>query len=148
LTQFVVGDHVYQSDKIGAIDQFNISRRLTPVVLGVAPLINLGSTPEEIAASIGSDLTKYVGLMAPTLEALSKMSDEDVQYVLSKTLSKVQRGVKDPVTGAVVAWSPLWGSGGLQYEDLSMPDMVRIVWNVLSEQLGGFFSESPSGSSG
>lgn len=148
MAQFTVGDHVYQSDRIGAIDQFNISRRLTPVVVALVPLINLGATPEEISAAIGSDLAKNARLIEPALEAISKMSDDDVQFILSKTLSKVQRGVKDPVTAVVMAWSPLWGAGGLQYDDLSMPDMIRIVWNVLSEQLGGFFSGSQSGLSG
>jgi hypothetical protein len=148
MAQFTVGQNTYQYDKLGAIDQFNISRRLTPVVLALTPFIDLGRTTEEIAAAIAADLVGSIKLIAPVLEAVAKMSDDEVNYVLSKTLVKVQRGVKDPVTQAVIAWSPVWSSGGLQYDDLSMPDMIRIVWTVLNEQLSGFFSGNPSGSSG
>lgn len=147
---FTIGEHDYRSDKLDALTQFNVSRRIIPVVIALAPLIIPGATEKDIALLITSDLSRNVALIQPALEAVAKMPDDDVNYVLAKCASRVFRANKNPSTGAVDSWSPIWNSSAksLQYDDLGMVDLITIVWNVLRENLEGFFSESRSSSTG
>jgi hypothetical protein len=74
------------------------------------------------------------------------MSDEDTLYVLGHTLSHIDRGEVNPNTGEPTAWMPIWNAQvkRIQYDDISMPHMIQMVWKVLSENLQSFFSEFQS----
>jgi len=145
---FTVGDFDYRSDKLDALTQFHVSRRLTTVVLGLAPLIALNATVEDLATVISADLGQNAKLLEPVLNAVSKMPDEDVNYVVSKTMQRVFRAVKNPSTGSVEAWTPMWSasSNALMFDDVSLSDLVQIVWYALRDNLNDFFSGSLSGS--
>jgi hypothetical protein len=146
---FQVGGHDYRSDPLDALTQFHVSRRLSPVVLALAPLIGLGATVQELSSVITADIGQNLRILQPAIEAVAKMPDEDVNYVISKTMARVYRAIKNPSTGAVDSWIPVWSptAGVLQYEDIGMVEMIQIVWNVLRESLSGFFSGNPSSSS-
>jgi len=147
---FTVGSHDYRSDSLDALTQFHVSRRLSPVVLSLAPLIGLGATVEDLASIITSDIGSNLRLLQPAIEAVAKMPDEDVNYVVSRTMTRVYRAIKNPSTGSVESWVPVWSptAGVLQYDDIGMIELIQIVWNVLRENLGGFFSGSQSPSTG
>jgi len=132
-----------------ALTQFHVSRRLTSVVLGLAPLIALNATVEDLAAVITSDLGQNVKLLEPVLNAVAKMPDEDVNYVVAKTLGKVFRAIKNPSTGSIEGWSPMWSASAQapMYADLSLPDLVQVVWYALRENLEDFSFGSLSRSS-
>lgn len=147
---FTVGGHEYRSDPIDALTQFHVSRRLSPVVLALAPLIGLGTTVEELTSVITTDIGNNLRILQPAIDAVAKMPDDDVNYVILKTMARVHRGVKNPNTGSIDSWTPVWNSavGMLQYEDIGMVEMIQIVWIVLRENLGSFFLESQSPSTG
>lgn len=143
---FTVGDHEYRSEKLDALVQFHISRRLTGVVIGLAPLISLNASVEDLATVISSDIGENIKLLEPVLAAVAKMSDEDVNYVVAKTMAKVYRAVKNPGTGAIESWSPMWSNSthSLMYDDLNLSELVQIVWYALRENLEDFSFGSPS----
>jgi hypothetical protein len=147
---FQVGGREYRSDPLDALTQFHVSRRLSPVVLALAPLIGLGATVEDLTTVITSDIGSNLRILQPAIDAVAKMPDEDVNYVVIRTMSRVHRGVKNLNTGAIESWTPVWNqsAGMLQYEDIGMVEMIQIVWIVLRENLSGFFSESQSPSTG
>jgi hypothetical protein len=146
---FTVGGHEYRSDNLDAIGQFNVARRLTPVVFALAPLISLGATTEELAAVITSDIGANLELLRPTVEAVAKMSDADVDYIIANVASKVYRGIRNPVSGQIDSWIPIWNAHAraFQYQDIGLPELVQIVWRVLQENLSSFSFGSPSTSS-
>ena len=105
--------------KLDAFAQLNIARKLGPALPIVEGLIR----PENAE--------KDKGIL--TVLMLSRLSDEDSEFVIRKCLSVVGRrdGSKTfKVTGP---------DGSLMYDDLSMATMLDLAVDVIEENLGGFF---------
>jgi hypothetical protein len=128
-----VGGFSYRIGRIDARKQFHVSRRLMPL------LARLGGAA-ALKSQAGADgFTKFLG---PLSEVLSKMSDEDVDYVLDACLSVCQR-IQPNGQGAPV----MARGGGMMFNDIDMGQMVQLTVHVIRENLSGFFpgatAESP-----
>jgi hypothetical protein len=122
---FQVGEHTYRAGRLIARTQFHVVRRLGTVVSAfgaVLPFLK-GSAP--------------IAVVEPLLKAIGEMKEEDADYVLSKCLAVVQRVTPE---GAFPIQA---GNDRLTYEDISMPEMVQIVWHVLESNLKSFSSAFP-----
>lgn len=113
-----------QKYRIGRMDvrkQLHVSRRLGPAMLGL-----LASSQMK-----GFNLTAMIG---PSVDALSKMSDEDTDYVIDQCLGVVQR---EQANGQ---WAPIRAShGGLMFQDIGLMQMLNLTRAVLAENLKDFF---------
>jgi hypothetical protein len=132
--QHEVYGNTYQFGKLSAMEQFHVMRRLASVSSGlgegVMRLKNSGGAVELL-----KDGSKAMGVVAPLLEAIGRMSNEDSEYVINTCL-KVVRRQQGP------AWSQVQASPGvLMFPDIGMTAMVALVWRTLEFNLGGFFSE-------
>jgi hypothetical protein len=114
-----VGGHKYRIGRIDARKQFHVARRLAPLLAGMGGLAN---------KSAG-----FAAVLAPITEALSSMSDEDVDYVLDACLGVCQRLQQDGRPAPVMTRS------GLMFEDIDMGQMIQLAVKVIQENLGGFF---------
>jgi hypothetical protein len=74
------------------------------------------------------------GFIGPLTDALSGMSDEDVDYVLDVCLGVCQRLQPNGQGAPVIA-----RGGGLMFEDIDMGQMMQLAVKVIQENLGGFF---------
>ena len=129
----------YRFGKIDAIKQFHIVRRLAPALASVG--LSLAKLKQTANAS---------DLLAPAFDVISKMSDEDSEFVIYTCLRAVQR---QDGQGAGVGWVSLvpTSQNVVAYNDIDLPTMMQLVMWALRANLEGFFSgltvETPSASS-
>lgn len=142
--------HRYRFGRLSAMDQFHVSRRLAPIITeasGIdftalarllpapAPTMPEGDVPVERPAAPGGGILGNLHLVQPLTDALSKLTDEQCEYVIGKCLAVVTR-----LDGTV--WAQVWSrsAGRLQYVDITMPTMMSLVVRVIIENLTGFFT--------
>lgn len=114
-----VGGHKYRIGRIDARKQFHVARRLAPLLAGMSGI------PDKSAG--------FAAFLGPLADALSGMSDEDVDYVLDVCLSVCQRIQPNGHP------APVMTRGGLMFEDIDMGQMIQLAVKVIQENLGGFF---------
>jgi hypothetical protein len=115
-----VGGHQYRVGRIDARKQFHVARRLAPLLAGMS------SVPDKSAG--------FAAFLGPLTDALSGMSDEDVDYVLDTCLGVCQRIQTNGQGAPVIA-----RGGSLMFEDMDMGQMIQLAVKVIQENLGGFF---------
>lgn len=115
-----VGGFQYRIGRIDARKQFHVARRLAPLLAGLGDASSLK----------GDGFAKFLG---PIAEALSHMSDDDVDYVLDACLSVCHR-LQGNGQGA-----PVITRSGLMFQDIDMGQMIQLSVKVIQSNLGGFF---------
>jgi hypothetical protein len=138
MIEYEVAGQTYRATrKLDAFKQFAVSRRMAPLlaIMG-AEVVALARAPKAPEAD---RTVRFVGLFPAVAEALSKMTDDDCNYILHNCLSVVQRRVKLDNSGGV-GWQDVIAKGGVLMfaDDIDMDVMLRIVFPVLQENLQGF----------
>lgn len=118
-----VDGHSYRIGRMGARDQFHVVRRLGPAIMG---FLASGAAGSGLAGAIG-----------PIVDHLSRMSDEDSDYVLDHCLNVVQRMQPNNEWARVRA-----PNGALMFNDIELPQLINLTRAVLTENLRGFFPEA------
>lgn len=127
---------------IGAMDaftQFHVARRIAPAMQA------LGMSVLELAA-VGKETGNDAAMLAvskPVIEVISKMSNEDVDFIIRACLSCCTR----KPSGVEAGWAPIMSNGRLLFADIQMPTMMRLTIEVLKVRLGSFFGELLGGQS-
>lgn len=116
----------YKIGKLDALSQFHIVRRLAPIVSELAPNIN-GEKKDDLGA-----LTAIAG-------AISKLTDDDANYVIFGLLKVVSRQQANGI-----GYAQICVGGVLMFEDIDMAGMMNLTWQVLTHNLSGFFAALPS----
>lgn len=128
-----VNGNSYQVGKLPALTQLHVARRLMPCM---AALAKVAPKAEEIPTEGDAEnlMNEVIGSAGT---ALSKMPDEDVEYII-KTCLKVCY-YKQP-TG----WVPMVNvQGHITNADLQLGDLLGVTLAVIRENLGGFFTSGP-----
>jgi hypothetical protein len=118
----------YRIGKLNPFEQFHIVRRVAPVLVSLGEIqskmqkIENGEEPDE------GLFAKFGGLA----NIVSQMPDDDVDYVLKLCLRVAKRIDSN---GNAPVLSP---SGKLMYEDINMTVMLKIAFETIDENLGGF----------
>lgn len=140
VSELTVAGANYRVGRLSALDQFHVTRRLGPM------LVVAGISVEMLSKGMKADLDDLVAMAGPVLDLLSKMSDEDTNYIILtclKTATREQNKV----------WARVLAPDGktLMFADMDMPTMIRVVMEVLKLNLGNFLmglgDELPSQSS-
>lgn len=147
MERITVGQHSYVIGKLDVFSQAHVSRRITPIIPTLAPLLaevakggiqemvdklELASKDENSGAALADvDLSGLAKAAMPFADALAEMSDENADYVLKKCLSVVKRD-----TGSSLA--NICANGTLMFDDLDLGDMLPLVIAVLRVSLGNF----------
>jgi hypothetical protein len=151
MIEFRIGDHVYRARRMNAFQQFHCARRLAPVMSEVFTNQELRDALEEAQANRqpsvngteGDSLEGLRGFLVvavPFAKALSHVTDEDCNYVLQQCLVMTQR--LQGGNGAAPVWADVWSERAkrLMFEDIdNLPTLMRIVNEVLQDNLTGFF---------
>lgn len=125
----------YRIGVINAEEQFHIFRRLAPMVatMGVEMLRLLSNQQDTKEMS----KTDWMLAVAPMIGEMARMPQEDVDYVIKHSLRVVKRRDGD-------IYAPLMNAqGSLMYQNLGMPSMLRLIFEVLRHNLDDFFPELP-----
>ncbi len=129
MADFAIEDKNYRTArKLSAFEQFHCARKL-------APLLN------KFGATVPSMNAALPDLLAPIVDALAAMSEEDCNYILYRCLAVVQRQQGQ-------TWATIWNTTAnrLMFDDIDMGTMIQVAMQVLSENLGNFIN-APSSTS-
>lgn len=145
MEQIEIGGQSYTIGRLNAFDQMHVSRKLSPLVPTLVPVIaelaqgGLSKALEaiddeeldDVEAMLSQfDLNNLNGLSAalkPLTEAWSQMSEDDVDFIMIKCLSVCARN------GAKVCVNK-----SLMFDDLEMPHMLALVLAVVRSNMGNF----------
>ena len=127
----------YRTGRMNAFEQFNVVRRIAPVLSGLgesfAKIPNRNGQAEDETPEVEAGVWSALG---PVADALSKMPDEHVNYVLKLCLGKCHRLDEHSQTWARVT-TP---NGDLLYQDIDVSIMMQLVFSIIQENLESFFN--------
>lgn len=118
---------IYRTGKLTPFQQFHVSRRLAPAMLA------LGKGAASLPAKEEGEPTSTEELLAfePLVDAVSKMSNVDSEYILNCCLDTC---TKKQGTG----WQVIRVAGQWVFEDIDLEVMMRLVVETIKENLGNF----------
>jgi hypothetical protein len=135
---FEVNGRNYRASKMDAMTQFNVIRKLAPIM---EPLAEFISTPR----GGNGGQANAVHMAMPIIKAISELPEETTDYVIEMCMSRVRRD-----EGEGRGWAKIWNDQARrpQMDDIDMVTMLMIVVQVLGGSFSAFFPESdlPSGS--
>lgn len=135
---FTFGGHQYKCNKINAMKQFHIARRMVPVLNGLAPQIPELAKMEKSRSSMDEDqlLEMTAKFLTPIMDGMSKLSDADSEVVIHGLLASVE-------VNRHGAWSYMSRDGRLVFEDIELPEMLYAAGRAFMFNMAGFFSVLP-----
>lgn len=115
-TEQTIDGETYRTGQLNAKEQFHVARRLAPIV---ASFSNQGSSG-------------FIGALAM---AVSKLPDDDIDYVMRVTMKTVTRKVAD-------RWANVWNLAAdqPQFSDMNASTLLQLVIAVVQDNLGSFTS--------
>lgn len=131
MNEITIAGHTYRYGKLNAFQQFHIERRILPLVLTAFPVF-FGNGADD-----GDGIVSFRDVMArsrPLADVLSKMSDEDADYVTSTCLSIIQRKQG-------MEWVSLMSDGRLMFDDLDAFETVLLCFFVIRRNLANFMQK-------
>lgn len=128
---FEFKDHKYRIMPLDAMSAFHVSRKLAPVLVASgASLFSALKAKDEGQKVQLDDMMLVAG---PVADVISKMSNEDVEFVIQVCLRSVKRQAGDK-------FAPMASStGALMFQDVGMAEMIRLTIEVTRVSLGDFF---------
>lgn len=140
-----IGDEEFQIAGIDAIKQFHIVRRLGPGIITLVPLLELipqfvgllteetPSLDEEARALMYKKLREALREALPSVaDAFAHLSDEDANYVINNCLDYTWRKQEK-------GWAKVRANGQIMFADLTMPTIMRLVFEVVKANLSDVF---------
>lgn len=125
-----ISEQTYMIGRMDTMKQFHVARRLAPILAGMGSVFGEGKDrPQTDEAILGAALPNIA-------DALSKMSDEDVEYIIKNCMAVCKRKSEQG------PWSPVQIQGRFMFADIQMEDMLKLSMEVIQFNLGSFF---PSG---
>ena len=131
-----IGGHDYTIGRLNALDQLHVSRKIAPIIPNIMPILTevAKGDLEKVIASIETDenaelagLEPLAKALEPLMEAIAKIPEEDVNYVIHKCLSVVKRN------GSVVCRGE-----SIMFDDLDMNHLLPLTVAVIRTNLGNF----------
>ena len=131
-----IGGHDYTIGRLNALDQLHVSRKIAPIIPNIMPILtevakgDLEKVIESIEADENAELAGLEPLakaLEPFMEAIAKIPEEDVNYVIYKCLSVVKRN------GSVVCRGE-----SIMFDDLDMNHLLPLTVAVIRTNLGNF----------
>lgn len=129
-TEVQVGGERYRIGRLPPITQFHLVRRMGSALVG------------GLGAHLGRQATA-AEMIVPVMEAVSKLSDEDSEYIINTCLGAMTRH-----QAGSDAWAPVLVARRLMFEDITMPLMLELTFKVLEAQLDNFFPSAAPKASG
>ena len=128
--------HEYVIGRLNALDQLHVSRKIAPIIPNIMPILTevAKGDLEKVIESIEADENAELGgleplakALEPFMEAIAKMPEDDVNYVIHKCLSVVKRN------GAAVCRGE-----SIMFDDLDMNHLLPLTVAVIRTNLGNF----------
>jgi hypothetical protein len=133
MAEFDTGGHHYRTTKMPAREQLHLLRGLGPIFGPMVQLALVDRGDMDGAA-------RQLAFMVPFFEAFAQMEEADVNRLLNKCLSVTRR--REGANGTTTYGPPLWNASAAreQYDDMDLGSLMTVCWEVIQENLGGFFA--------
>lgn len=128
MAEITIDGNRYRTGRLTPYQQLHVARRLAPLLTGAEALISAVMSEDDV------DLRLALKQLAPVSEALAKMPDAEVEYVLDLCLGVVTRLDRD-------AWSLVLPTPGAppMFQDITMSVMLQLAVAVIRENVESFF---------
>ncbi|NTG86206.1 hypothetical protein G6L15_08610 [Agrobacterium rhizogenes] len=125
MAEFEINGIKYRSGTMDAMTQFHVVRRLGPIF-------------DDLKGLLDHKVDEGFMIVA---QAISKISDADVEYVIAACMAVVQR---EQAGGT--GWANAWSIQAKRpmFDDIDMTVMLRIVFAVIEGAIVPFFGALPS----
>jgi hypothetical protein len=135
---FEIGSIKFKLGKINAIKQFQIARRVAPILSEMLPMLDpIAKSMNDQSLSESEKFGKGVVLAKPVLEGFSKLSDKDSEYVLFTLLSSVE------MQQSSGNWAKLANESMILFQDLELSVLMNAAGRAFFHNLTGFFAALP-----
>lgn len=135
---FEIGSYKFKLNKIDAIKQFHIVRRIGPILTELLPAMKDAHKMKNFQAQSEAEkfdqIAKFAG---PFVNGLAKLSDADSELVLYGLLGSVE------VQQAPGNWAKISSGSMVMIQDLELPLLLQIAGRAFMFNLSGFFSVLP-----
>lgn len=126
--ELMLGANEYSISKLNAIQQFHVARKIAPMLWAMGK--------EALSGFQDSEIDGIAALKA-SADVLSQMSDQDSEYILKTCLTACRRR-----SGA--GWAKVQADNGqMMFDDIDLPVILQLAFNVIRENLGNFLSALP-----
>lgn len=141
MVEFEIDGRQFRFDKLPAMQQFHVSRKISPLIPPLLPIFVQIQKDTSSGVSVKDDLDKIAPMLQPFADGLAQMSDEASEYVFNACLGIVRYKHGDN-------WIPLWSTTGkvVMVEELNDPSLLlRLVVRVIQDSLAPFIASFVSG---
>lgn len=134
--QFEYGGRKYQLSKVNAFKQFHIVRRLSPIL---GDLMSVAPEMKQVkSAGDGAEADQLAKVAQPIMQGLSKLKDEDAEFVMFGLLNAVE------FDQGAAGWSKVAIDKNLMMGDIDLPTMLNLAGRAFMYNLQSFFSALPA----
>ncbi len=131
MNEITIAGNTYRYGKLNAFAQFHLERRIMPLVFSAFPVFfGAADKKEDSVVSFKDILEKS----KPLADILSKMSDEDADYITRTCLSVIQRKQG-------MEWVSVMSDGHLMFDDLDAFETVLLSFFVIRRNLANFMQK-------
>lgn len=135
---FSVAGKNFKLNKMDAFRQFHVVRRIGPLLTEMIPAFAKMAGVKTSGQSEAEKLEEFAALAGPVMAGLSKLSDQDADYVLFRLLSCVE--VEQP---QFHTWAKIATDSQIMMQDLELPILLQAAGRALMYNLSGFFALLP-----
>jgi hypothetical protein len=135
MAEFETGGFVYRTTKMNAREQMHLLRAIAPLSGAIVAILVENSNLDPGAP----EATRNIAMMIPLFQAFAKMDEKETDLLVNKCFAYAQR--REGANGSSVWGPPLFSSMASrdQYNDIDLGSLFTICWNVVQDNLGGFF---------
>jgi hypothetical protein len=134
--EFEINGKKYRAGKLNAFQQQDLAVALIPIVPALKPILEGAKPVVGVDGSPSFPTDSMVDILTPLADAVRALG-KDARYEINDIcLSVVSRE-------AGGAWTGVYASGELMFDDINGLDLVKIVGHVIKGALGNFFPALP-----
>lgn len=148
MNDFEIGGRKFKCLKINAFKQFHVVRRIGPILGDLLPAMKkiAGKSKsvkglDEVVSGLTEEqkLEQLSEFATPIMNGLSKLNDEDAEYVLFALLSGIEMQGPGGAWLRVVQGEPPM----LMVQDMELPVMMQLAGKAFGFNLASFFTVLP-----
>jgi hypothetical protein len=142
--EFEKNGYTFRVEKLNAIAQFHLSRKIAPLLPSFAPLLveylDLRRLGQEaiVEALLGHRLLDIAQMAQPFADAIAGMKDADAEHIMRMTLDSVKVRT---AAGKDEVWMPLLVAGSNLASVMELNDfgkLLPVIIKVIGYNLGNF----------
>jgi hypothetical protein len=139
---FEINGRKFKLNKVDAMQQFHIARRIGPLLSEILPV--MGKIAKQMSNGAMETMTEEQKFdemskaAAPFMNGLSKLSDQDSEFVLFRLLNSVE--VHQPEYNS---WARVASHAGIAMQDIDLPILLQAAGRALFFNLSGFLASGP-----